>query len=118
MSNGFTTGLKRFILWDYPRGSRQYDVIVVLILAFIFLTPRAWFRDQPRIPRANSIAMLPGQNGGSYWIDPALLNGIPENQRLARLSQILKTGKPVTRLQPIYDESEQELKGYVAFTTP
>ena len=33
VSSGFTTGLKRFILWDYPRGSRQYDVMVVIILA-------------------------------------------------------------------------------------
>lgn len=92
--------------------------MVVTILAFIFFTPREWFRDQPRIPRAANIAMLPGQSGGTYWIDPELLNGIPEDQRLARLSHILKTGKPVLRLQPIYDESEQELKGYVAFTTP
>ena len=34
------TGLKRFILWDYARGSLQYDLMVVLILAFIFVTPR------------------------------------------------------------------------------
>ena len=32
--------LKRFILWDFPRASWQYDVIVAVILAFIFLTPR------------------------------------------------------------------------------
>ena len=38
--------LKRFILWDYPRASWQYDVMVGIILAFIFLTPREWFRDQ------------------------------------------------------------------------
>ena len=47
---------------------------------------------------------------------------VPENQRVARLSQILKSNngrwQPVLRLQPIYDESEQELKGYIAFTTP
>ena len=123
MPSGFTAGLKRFIFWDYPRGSRQYDVMVVIILAFIFFTPREWFRDQPRIPRANNIAMLPAEHGsGMYWIDPELLGGIPESQRLAKLSQILKTssGKslPVLRLQPIYDESEHELKGYVAFTNP
>jgi hypothetical protein len=97
--------------------------MVVIILAFIFFTPREWFRDQPRIPRANNIAMLPAEHGsGMYWIDPELLGGIPESQRLAKLSQILKTssGKslPVLRLQPIYDESEHELKGYVAFTNP
>src|SRR5438309_1891400 len=46
--------LKRFILWDFPRASWQYDLIVALILAFIFLTPRDLFRDQPRIPHASS----------------------------------------------------------------
>ena len=44
------SGFKRFILWDYARASWQYDVMVGIILAFIFLTPRDWFRDQPRVP--------------------------------------------------------------------
>jgi hypothetical protein len=48
MQGGFLTGLKRFILWDYPRAGWQYDLMVGLILAFIFLTPRDWFRDQTR----------------------------------------------------------------------
>lgn len=114
-----TSGLQRFIFWDYPRGSRQYDVVVVIILAFIFLTPRGLFRDQPRIPRANNIAVLPAEQGsGMLWIDPELLRGIPDNQRLSKLNQILKTGQPIVRIQSIYDESEHELKGYIAFTNP
>ncbi|HEY7839069.1 MAG TPA: hypothetical protein VIC54_10770 [Terriglobales bacterium] len=40
--------LASFIWWTYPRGSLEYDIIVGLILAFIFLTPRGFFRDQPR----------------------------------------------------------------------
>ena len=123
MPNGFTAGLKRFVLWDYARASWQYDVMVAIILAFVFLTPREWFRDQPRIPRASNIAMLPGENGSDmYLIDPELLSGIPESQRQAKLAEILKarTGKKqsVLRLQPIYDDSENELKGYMAFTKP
>jgi hypothetical protein len=119
MPNGLKSGLTRFVLWDYPRGSRQYDVMVVLILAFIFLTPRALFRDQPRIPRANKIAILPAEHGsGMLWIDPELLSGVPENQRVGKLNQILKNGQPVLRLQEIYDDSEHELKGYIAFTNP
>ena len=59
--------LKRFILWDVPRASWQYDVIVAVILAFIFLTPRDWFRDQPRIPHASSIALLPTEKGRKMW---------------------------------------------------
>jgi hypothetical protein len=121
--NSFTTGLKRFIWWDYPRASWQYDVMVAIILAFVFLTPREWFRDQPRIPRASNIAVLPGENGSQmFLIDPELLSGIPESQRMSKLGQILKkrTGRnqTVLRVQPIYDDSENELKGYMAFTKP
>src|SRR5256712_13624190 len=91
MPNEFTAGLKRFILWDYARASWQYDVMVAIILAFVFLTPREWFRDQPRIPRASNIAMLPGEHGSDmYLIDPELLSGVPENQRRSKLAEILK----------------------------
>lgn len=31
------------IFWRYPRGSWQYDILCLLILAFIFLTPRGVF---------------------------------------------------------------------------
>jgi hypothetical protein len=94
--------------------------MVAIILAFIFLTPREWFRDQSRVPR---IAMLPAVHGvNMYWIDPELLKGIPESQRMSRLAEILKvrTGKQqsILRVQPIYDDTEDELKGYMAFTKP
>jgi hypothetical protein len=123
MSDSLTTGLKRFILWDYPRACWQYDVMVAIILAFVFLMPREWFRDQPRIPRASNIAVLPGEHGSQmFLIDPELLSGVPESQRVARLGQILKTrtgrNQTVLRVQPIYDDSENELKGYMAFAKP
>jgi len=97
--------------------------MVAIILAFIFFTPREWFRDQPRIPRASNIAMLPPEHGSElFWIDPELLSGIPESQRMSRLGEILKTrtgrNQTVLRVQPIYDDSENELKGYMAFTKP
>ncbi len=41
--------LRRAIFWSYERGSWQYDIICVLILAFIFLTPSNWFHDRPRL---------------------------------------------------------------------
>jgi len=120
MSARFWTGLKRFVLWDYPRACWQYDVMVALILAFIFLTPRGWFRDQPRIFNASSITMLPAAHGDNvFWVDMDLLNPVPEAERAARVQEMLemRTGKPQTliRLEPVRD-SEQELKGYMAFT--
>jgi len=35
--------LKNIIQWNYERGSWQYDIFCLMIIAFIFLTPRAWF---------------------------------------------------------------------------
>jgi hypothetical protein len=109
---------KRFILWDFPRASWQYDVIVALILAFIFLTPRDWFRDQPRIPYVRSIAAVKD----AYFVVPETLDAIPENQRVDRLTELLRTQMSnkrivVTRVEPMLD-SEGELRGYMAFTRP
>src|SRR5579864_8158711 len=41
--------VSRSIFWAYERGSWQYDLIVIAILSFIFLTPRAWFNDRPTL---------------------------------------------------------------------
>jgi len=115
--------LKRFILWDYRRGTWQYDVMVGLILAFIFLTPRDWFHDQPRIPKASSISMLPSEHGGdAFFVDAALLSKTPENQRISKLTDLLQTRMSnrrlsVSRVEPILD-SEGELQGYMAFAKP
>jgi hypothetical protein len=35
--------LKAILFWGYARNTWQYDVLCVLILAFIFLTPKTWF---------------------------------------------------------------------------
>jgi hypothetical protein len=35
--------LKSFLLWSYGRSTWQYDILCAFILAFIFLTPKAWF---------------------------------------------------------------------------
>ncbi|MGA2807037.1 MAG: hypothetical protein ABSE87_02830 [Terracidiphilus sp.] len=40
--------LKSYFYWTYPRGCFHYDIMVTLILAFIFLTPHLWnFGDKP-----------------------------------------------------------------------
>jgi hypothetical protein len=41
--------LKRIILWDYSRGTWQYDVLCLLIIAFIFLSPKTWFDGREKL---------------------------------------------------------------------
>lgn len=41
--------MKKLIQWNYERGTWQYDVFCLLIIAFIFLTPKAWFEKRERL---------------------------------------------------------------------
>lgn len=107
--------MKSLIFWDFPRTSWQYDVIVLLILAFIFLTPREIFRDYPR---AAKVVQVPTDNGANvYWIEPALLPS-DEGEQRSRASQLIKarTGKTllVYRVEPITN-SEEDVMGYMAY---
>lgn len=112
--------LKRFILWDYRRASWQYDVMVGIILAFIFLMPRGWFRDQPR---ASSIVMLPSESGSPVvFVDSKTLAGVAEARRVSEVTKLLQSRPETrrlaaTRVQPIVD-AEGGLEGYLAFTRP
>jgi hypothetical protein len=115
------SGLKRFILWDYQRAVWQYDVVCIIIFCFVVFTPRQWFRDQPRIARATQITSLPSHGESVFWVDTELAESFPEDQRIEQLGKVLtaRTGKKqqLTRLEPILD-SEQEIKGYMAFARP
>jgi hypothetical protein len=108
-------GIKRFVFWEYKRGSWQYDVIVIGILAFVFLSPRGWFKDQPR---ENQIEML-SATPGVYLLDPRLLIDVPETERPAKASELLKAkyGKrpPIIKVEPVVD-AEKEVIGYRALS--
>ena len=39
---GIKQVLSSYFYWTYPRGSFHYDIMVTLILIFIFVTPHLW----------------------------------------------------------------------------
>ena len=108
------------IFWDFARASWQYDVVVALILLFVFVTPREWFHDQPK---ASSIILMSSLHGlNRVFIATELLSDVPDVQRPQRAEGIIRqrTGKSwhVVRVEPIRDEAEQEIKGFIAYTAP
>jgi hypothetical protein len=111
--------VRRFIFWDFPRASWPYDVMVGLILAFVFLTPRGVFKDQPK---AASVVMLSSESdSGPFLIEPKLLAGVPEADWKAKATTLVnarfKVNKPVTDVKPVYDD-EGLLIGYSASVRP
>ena len=45
---GLLTTLKKILFWNYERNTWQWDVLCVVILIFIFLTPKSWFENGER----------------------------------------------------------------------
>jgi hypothetical protein len=41
--------LRRIILWEYSRETSVYVIFCLLIVAFIFLTPKSWFEKRERL---------------------------------------------------------------------
>jgi len=65
--------VRSYIFWSHDRGTLHYDVMVTLILFFVFLSPY-WinFKDKPveRNPHRTGVAVLPDGKGGLiYQID-------------------------------------------------
>jgi hypothetical protein len=68
--------LKGYLFWTYNRGSFHYDVMVTLILVFIFVAPRFInFKDRPpesAAERNAQIVVTPdGKQGLIYQVDAA-----------------------------------------------
>jgi len=69
---GFWRTIRDYIFWSYERGTIQYDVMVTLILLFVFISPRIInFKDKPveRNPQGSVVVIPDGQNGLIYQIE-------------------------------------------------
>jgi hypothetical protein len=52
--------IRSILIWNYERGTLQYDIICAIILAFIFLVPRSCFMaKRPVTPGARTIQTAP-----------------------------------------------------------
>lgn len=85
--------LKSYVWWTHERGSVRYDVMVTLILAFIFLTPHFWNygdRPKPDYPTNQIRASVNPAGGMIYQVPVELLpagKGLPTDQDLVQAIQ-------------------------------
>lgn len=107
--------VSRTIFWSYERGSWQYDIICAVILAFIFLTPRAWFQDRPTLQLTDLrhiqgvVEIGHGKNWQSYQIDSRLAESVspgkPEDGVREILERRLKKPVSLQSVEPIRDKN-------------
>jgi hypothetical protein len=62
--------IRGYILWQYERGTLHYDIMVTLILVFIFLSPRVInFNDKPisRNPHPTEVVVTAQTDGRLFF---------------------------------------------------
>jgi hypothetical protein len=105
--------IRGYIWWTHPRGSFHYDVMVTLILLFIFVTPYfVNFKDKPaqRLPRRNSVLVMPdGDSGLIFRVDARDVKDPDPAQVRSELQRIIEPISGYVRIKRW--EPELDLKG-------
>jgi hypothetical protein len=86
-----------FILWSHERGTIQYDVMVTLILLFVFFSPRFInFNDQPvdRNPHSTAVVVYPDGAGGLVYEVEA--KAVHAGDDAAVQAQLLRVIEPIS----------------------
>jgi hypothetical protein len=104
--------IRGYILWSYERGSLHYDIMVTLILIFVFVSPHLLnFKDKPveRNPHLTGVVIIPGEKGGLiYQIQASALNtdtGGDIRRQLEQIIEPISGAVSITRYEPIKDAS-------------
>lgn len=112
--------LKSYFYWTYKRGSFHYDIMVTLILAFIFITPHLWnYGDKPPLTGGpmDPIQVMGDGIKGVILTVPASEVEMPAQQTDYAMRRALKkamqpvTGDAVTieRWEGAYDANGKQL---------
>jgi hypothetical protein len=105
--------LKGYLFWTYDRGSFHYDVMVTLILAFIFLAPRFIdFKDQAAEKQASSRAEIivtpDGKQGYIYQVDAPEVDAQDMAMVRRNFADVLRPvagNVTINRMEPVRDEA-------------
>ena len=116
--NAIWRTIRGYILWSYERGTIQYDIMVTVILMFVFLSPY-WinFKDKPveRNPHPTGVVVVPDTAGGFvYQIEGSAVTGKEDATIRAELLRIIEpiSGEvTITRYETMRDRSGR-ISGY------
>jgi hypothetical protein len=94
--------LRNYLFWSYERGSFHYDVMVTMILLFIFVSPRFInFRDKP-VYNLPSQIMVQNDGAGSITYEVKAADVEQSLKKVGGADPGLRTRRALRRLiEPI-----------------
>jgi hypothetical protein len=104
--------IRGYILWSYERGSLHYDIMVTLILLFVFVSPQYInFKDKPveRNPHLTGVSVIPGEKGELiYQIQASAVNtaaGGDVGRQLEQIIEPISGAVSITKYETLKDAS-------------
>lgn len=109
--------LKGYLFWTYTRGSFHYDVMVTLILAFIFIAPHyidfkdkpsTDFKGKPSVREQHLTGIVASADGKMYEVDASAVDAQDEGMVRTNFQRVLRPiAGPVTveRVEQVRDSS-------------
>ncbi len=113
--------IRGYVLWTHDRGSVHYDIMVTLILVFVFLAPRFInFNDKPveRTPHQTGVLVMPdGASGFIYQVEASAVSGKDDaalRDSLRRIIEPIAGEVEITRYEAVQDR-KGHITGYKAW---
>lgn len=111
---------RNYVFWTYQRGSIHYDVMVTLILLFIFLSPHVInFHDKPverTLPPSQVLVKSDGHHELMYQIDTATIDSVHGDEDLqAKLRALIVPISgyvTIDRFQPVMSPDGKKVIAY------
>ena len=110
--NAIGRTIRDYVLWSYERGTIQYDVMVTLILLFLFLSPYFInYKDKPVQHNPNAAGVTinsDGKGGFIYQIEGSAVSAQDDG---AVRTELLKIIEPIsgevniTKVVPMKDSA-------------
>ncbi len=112
--NAFWRTIRSYVLWQHERGTLHYDIMVTLILLFIFTSPY-WinFNDKP-VPRSlhptDVVVTTDAQGGLVYEISASAISSGDDSSVRDQLLRIIKPisgAVSIVKYEPVPDHDKK-----------
>ncbi len=106
---GIWPTIRSYILWQHERGTLHYDIMVTLILIFVFFAPRIInFNDEPGSSNQHPAGVVVNSNGAAgllYQIDVSTLatGNAALSDKLLQVIKPISGDVTITRYEAVSD---------------
>ena len=103
------SALRKLFFWNYARNTWQWDILCVVILIFIFLTPKSWFENSER----RGYAAHQNRTASKVLIGPELIGNTQDKVKVEQVVRALtgRSDAQVVDIRKVVDNDGKTL-GY------